>query len=104
MAGTLNEAVARPYLETLFPLYHVEDLNGARTVIQYVGRWSEDRDGYPRLPEAKNSPVRVIDPVAQVMVQASEVVRVEAWETVAVPDKPRSLQRLVSTGSLAKSR
>jgi len=91
-------------LETLFPLYHVEDLDGAVTVIQYVGRWSEDRDGYPRLPDARDSPVRVIDPVAQAMVRAREVVRVEAWETVAVPEKPGRLQRLVSTGSLTKSR
>ncbi len=91
-------------LETLFPLYHAEDLNGAQTIIQYLGRWSEDRDEYPRLPSAPDQPVRVIDPVAQVNVRAGEVLRIEAWQTVAVPNKPGSLRRLVSMTSLAKSR
>ncbi len=91
-------------LETLFPLYHSENLNGARTVIQYVGRWSGDRNGYPRLPGAADAPVRVIDPVAQVMVRPGGVVRIEAWETVAVPEKPGRLRRLVSLAPLSKSR
>ena len=48
--------------------------------------------------------MRVIDPVAQVLVQPREVVRHEAWETVAVPPRPRALRKLVSAGSLARAR
>lgn len=88
-------------LETLFPLYHVEDLDGARTIIQYVGRWSGDRADYP---SSSSGGAQVLDPVAQVMVQAGEVVRSEAWNTVSLPPRPGALRQQVSTTSLSKAR
>jgi hypothetical protein len=89
-------------LETLFPLYHVD--GGA--ILQHAGRWSEDRPDYPRWPDAPERPVRVIDPVVTVLAipASGEVVRVEAWSTVAVPPPDRVLRSLVSESALARER
>ena len=73
-------------------------------ILQYAGRWSEDRKGYPAWADAAQRPVRAIDPVATVMVLGNEVVRTEAWNTVALPPSPASLQRLISTRSLSMGR
>ncbi|MEE9608569.1 MAG: DUF1329 domain-containing protein [Myxococcota bacterium] len=92
-------------LETLFPLYQVENPGGGDDLIlQYAGRWSEDRASYARWPDAPKRPVRAIDPVVQVRVGGSEVVRVETWDAVAVPPEERSLRRLTSQSSLARAR
>jgi len=91
-------------LETLFPLYHVEGADGGPVIFQYAGRWSEDRPDYPRWPETPERALRIIDPVARVYVGGSEVVRIEAWNTVAVPPEGKSLRRMVSESSLARRR
>jgi hypothetical protein len=91
-------------LETLFPLYHVEGGSGGRLIFQYAGRWSEDRPDYPPWAEAPERAVRAIDPVARVFVGGREVVRIEAWNTAAVPPEGRSLRRMVSQSSLTSRR
>jgi hypothetical protein len=91
-------------LETLFPLYDIEAQGGSLVIFQHVGRWSEDRKGYPTWADAPDRPVRVIDPVASVMILGNELVRTEAWDTVAIPPSQASLQRLVSTRSLLMGR
>lgn len=89
-------------LETLFPLYLVD----GPTVIQNAGRWSGDRPGYPALREAPTPDPRVLDAVIGVMASkgSSEVVRVEAWESVALPPDGKPLRSLISTEALARER
>jgi hypothetical protein len=102
-----NGARVRRYLdlETLFPLYHAENPGGGADVIfQYAGRWSEDREKYPEWPDPPKQSVRVIDPVIQIQSMGTEVVRIEAWSTVAVPPSERKLRRLTSQASLARGR
>ena len=48
--------------------------------------------------------MRVIDPVIQIQSMGTEVVRIEAWSTVAVPPSERKLRRLTSQASLARGR
>ena len=87
-------------LETLFPLHLVD----GPVLVQSVGRWSEDRPGYPAWPGSTPLSARILDPVITVTVSASEVVRVEAWDSVGLPPDEKNLRSLVSTEALSRER
>ena len=87
-------------LQTLHPLYYVSyDAKGELIDVGYfVGRWSEDREGYPRWPDDPDRPVRVIDSVgagfANLRLKGSW--RRESWTLVAIPDSEKAVQRALS--------
>jgi hypothetical protein len=70
--------------------------------LQYAGRWSEDRADYPKWSDEPGRPVRVVDPVIQVLATSGggDVVRFEMWNATAIPPEGRSLRRTVSAASL----
>jgi hypothetical protein len=117
LAGTLKEQAGREGvqrfelyvdLQTFQPLYYASwDGRGERIDVgYYVGRWSEDRAGYPRWPDDPARPVRVIDPVGAAFANLGEggSWRRESWTVVSTPPDDRGAKRLVSVGELVKGR
>jgi hypothetical protein len=91
-------------LQTLFPLYYAAYReSGAQGGLGYfVGRWSEDREGYPRWPDDPARPVRVLDTVGEALVDWNDqdVVRAESWSAVSIPKDEKKLLRSLSQSSL----
>jgi hypothetical protein len=95
-------------LQTLQPLYLAtfDEKNEMTNVGMYVGRWSEDREGYPRWPDDPARAVRVIDPVGAAFANLAErgSWRREAWATVSTPPADEELKKLLSVNQLTKQR
>jgi hypothetical protein len=95
-------------LQTLVPLYYASwDSRGeAIDAGMYVGRWSEDRDGYPRWPDDPKRPVRAIDTVGASFAHIAQGGgwRRESWEIVSTPPPDSELRRLLSVKELTKRR
>ena len=73
---------------------------------QYVGRWSEDREDYPRWPDDPERPVRVIDSVGAAFANLQDIGgwRRETWDMVSTPPDGNEIRRLVSVNNLTKGR
>jgi len=95
-------------LETLQPLYLAtfDAKNEMTNIGMYVGRWSEDREGYPRWPDDATRAVRVIDPVGAAFANLAEhgSWRRESWSTVSTPPPDDVVKRLLSVNQLTKRR
>jgi hypothetical protein len=95
-------------LQTLQPLYYVSyDKRGGQIDVGYfVGRWSEDRDDYPRWPDDPDRSVRVIDSAgaafANLKLKGSW--RRESWEMVSIPVSDREVRKSLSLRNLQKGR
>jgi len=93
-------------LQTLAPLYYVSfDAKDAPIDVGvFAGRWSEDRGNYPRWPDERERPIRVIDSVgaafANLAVDGSW--RRESWDIVATPPSDEELRHLTSVNELSK--
>ena len=63
----------------------------------YAGRWSEDREGYPRWPDDPAREVRVIDPVGAAFANLAErgSWRRESWTNVSTPPPDDEVKRLL---------
>ena len=72
----------------------------------YAGRWSEQREGYPRWPDDPERPVRVIDSVGAAFAHLADIGgwRRETWEMVSTPPSDNEVRRLISVGSLTRGR
>jgi hypothetical protein len=92
----------------LQPLYVATfDEKGEMTNVgMYTGRWSEDREGYPRWPDDPARPVRVIDSVGAAFSNLAErgSWRRESWENVATPPPDDEVKRMLSVAQLTKRR
>lgn len=95
-------------LQTLQPLYiaTLDDKNEMTNVGLYVGRWSEDRAGYPRWPDDPARAVRVIDPVGAAFANLAESGswRRESWANVSTPPPDDEVKTLLSVNQLTKRR
>ena len=95
-------------LQTLQPLYVAtfDKKNEMTNVGMYAGRWSEDREGYPRWPDDKDRPIRVIDPVGAAFANLAEhgSWRRESWSEVSTPPPDEGVERLLSVNQLTKRR
>ncbi len=95
-------------LQTLQPLYVATfDEKGEMTNVgMYAGRWSEDRESYPRWPDDPARPVRVIDSVGAAFSNLAErgSWRRESWENVATPPSDDEVKRMLSVAQLTKRR
>ncbi len=95
-------------LETLYPLYYVsyDSKHEQIDVGYFVGRFSSDREAYPRTPGAPDRPVRVIDPVgagfANLRLRGSW--RRESWQMVSTPQTDKQVKRSLSLRWLQKGR
>jgi hypothetical protein len=93
-------------LQTLAPLYYVsyDADDSAIDVGVFAGRWSEDRDDYPKWPDERMRPARVIDSVgaafANLAVDGSW--RRESWDIVSIPPPDDELKRMESVSGLTK--
>jgi hypothetical protein len=72
----------------------------------YVYRWSEDRPDYPRWPDDRERPIRVLDSVGAAFANLAEAGswRRESWTNVATPPPDGEVKRLVSVNELTKRR
>jgi hypothetical protein len=110
--GTGSEIEARQVLyvdlETLQPLYIAtfDSKNEMTNIGMYTGRWSEDREGYPRWPDDPARAVRVIDPVGAAFANLAEhgSWRRESWTTVGTPPPDDEVKQLISVNQLTKRR
>jgi len=110
--GTGSEIEARQILyvdlETLQPLYIAtfDRKKEMTNVGMYAGRWSEDREGYPRWPDDPARAVRVIDPVGAAFANLSEhgSWRRESWANVGTPPADAEVKQLLSVNQLTKRR
>ena len=72
----------------------------------FVGRWSEEREDYPRWPDDEKREVRGIDTVgasfANISVDGGW--RRESWEMVCTPPTDGALKRSISVTNLTKRR
>ena len=95
-------------LQTLQPLYIAtfDKKNEMTNVGIYVGRWSEDREGYPRWPDDPARAVRVIDPAGAAFANLAEhgSWRRESWTNVSTPPSDEDVKRLLSVNQLTKRR
>ena len=95
-------------LETLTPLYYMSyDARGEPIDVgQYVGRWSETRDDYPRWPDDDERAIRVIDTVGASFANLSEFGgwRRESWQMISTPPDDKVLRRMISVSGLTKGR
>jgi hypothetical protein len=95
-------------LQTLQPLYLAtfDDKNEMTNVGMYVGRWSEDREAYPRWPDDPARAVRVIDPVGAAFANLAErgSWRRESWTNVSTPPPDDEVKQLLSVNQLTKRR
>ncbi len=93
-------------LQTLVPLYYQSwDKRGETIDVGlYVGRFSEDRDDYPRWPDDDSRPVRVIDPVGAAFANVSERVgwRRESWNATSMPSNSKDERNKISVQGLTK--
>ncbi len=93
-------------LQTLQPLYMAtfDGRDEMTNVGLYVGRWSEDREGYPAWPDDETRPVRVIDSVGAAFANLAESGswRRESWANVATPPDDRTVKRMSSVTQLTK--
>jgi hypothetical protein len=93
-------------LQTLQPLYVATfDEKGEMTNVgMYAGRWSEDREGYPRWPDDPARAVRVIDSVGAAFANLAErgSWRRESWANVSTPPPDAEVKRLLSVTQLTK--
>ena len=94
--------------QTLAPLYYASwDSRGEPIDVGvFVGRWSEEREGYPRWPDAPERPVRVIDPVGAAFANIDQQGgwRRESWDIVSTPPDAGTLERQLSVNNLTKRR
>jgi hypothetical protein len=95
-------------LETLSPLYIAtfDEKNELTNVGMYAGRWSEDREGYPRWPDDPARAVRVIDPVGAAFANLAEhgSWRRESWANVGTPPPDAEVKQQLSVNQLTKRR
>jgi len=95
-------------LQTLVPLYYASwDSRGeAIDAGMFVGRWSEDREGYPRWPDDPARAIRVIDTTGASFAHIAQGGgwRRESWEIVSTPPPDAELRRLLSVKELTKRR
>jgi hypothetical protein len=95
-------------LQTGQPLYYVSwDKKGELIDVgMYVGRWSEDREGYPGWPDDSERPVRILDPVGAAFANLRDEGgwRRESWDIVSTPPKDSELRKVISAGQLTKRR
>jgi hypothetical protein len=107
-ADEVSRMVLYADLETLTPLYYMswDSRDEAIDVGMYVGRWSEQREGYPRWPDDPERPVRVIDSVGASFAHVADIGgwRRETWEMVSTPPSDNEVRRLISVGGLTKGR
>jgi len=94
--------------QNLAPLYYAswDFRDEPIDVGMFVGRWSEEREGYPHWPDDETREVRGIDTVgasfANISVDGGW--RRESWEMVCTPPKDSVLKRDVSVTNLTKRR
>jgi hypothetical protein len=102
----LSRMVMHFDLQTLAPLYYQSwDARGEMIDVGlYVGRFSEDREDYPRWPDDPDRPVRVIDPVGAALSNVSERVgwRRENWTTTSTPSSSKEERNKTSVQGLTK--
>lgn len=95
-------------VQTAQPLYYVSwDKRGeVLDVGMYVGRWSEDREGYRPWPDDPERPVRVIDSVGAAFANVREDGgwRRESWNTMSTSPSDKELRKVISVGQLTKRR
>jgi hypothetical protein len=95
-------------VQTLAPLYFAswDGRDEQIDVGMFVGRWSEERDGYQPWPDDAERPLRVIDPAGASFANISDDGgwRRESWEVVATPPDDRKLKRDLSVNNLTKRR
>lgn len=95
-------------LQTLQPLYMATfDSRGEMTNVGiYAGRWSDDREDYPKWPDDEDRPIRVLDSVGAAFANLSlnGSWRRESWTNVSTPPPDRTVKRMISTGELTKRR
>lgn len=107
-ADQVARFVAYYDLQTLVPLYYMayDSRDELADIGVFAGRWSEDRDGYPRWPDDPERPVRVIDPVGEAFANLSESGswRRESDQIVATPPADRKLRALLSVSGLTRRR
>ncbi len=107
-SGTEVRIVRVLDLQTLRDLYYVSyDSDGAPVLlIQWIGRWSEDRRDYPGWPDDPTRPVRHIDHVGAMMWHRAndDGHRWETWNTVSVPPPDSEVLELLSVGRLSRGR
>lgn len=94
--------------QSLAPLYYAswDVRDEAIDVGMYVGRWSEEREGYKRWPGEPERPIRVIDPSGASFANLQEDGgwRRESWDVIGTPPEDRILKRMLSVGNLTKRR
>jgi hypothetical protein len=108
--GVGSEVEARQILyldlQTLQPLYVATfDEKGEMTNVgMYAGRWSDDREGYPRWPDDPARAVRVIDSVGAAFANLAErgSWRRESWANVSTPPSDDDVKRLLSVQQLTR--
>ena len=94
--------------QNLAPLYYAswDFRDEPIDVGMFVGRWSEDRENYPRWPDDDEREVRGIDTVgasfANISVDGGW--RRESWEMVCTPPKDSAFKRSLSVTNLTKRR
>ncbi len=108
-SGDLNaRQVLYVDLQTLMPLYLAtfDGKDELTNIGVYAGRWSEDREGYPRWPEKDEQPIRVIDSVGAAFANLSESGswRRESWDNVGTPPNDRTVKRMSSVTQLTKGK
>jgi hypothetical protein len=95
-------------LQTLQPIYVAtfDEKGEMSNVGMYAGRWSEDREGYPRWPDDPARAVRVIDSVGAAFANLAEhgSWRRESWGNVSTPPPDDDVKRLLSVTQLTKRR
>ncbi len=95
-------------LQTLYPLYYVAyDKKGEQIDVgYYVGRWSEDREDYPRWSDDPERPVRALDPVGEAFanLHLKGSWRRESWTIVSVPESDNAVRRTLSLRSLQRGK
>lgn len=95
-------------LQTLVPLYYMayDSRDELTDIGVFAGRWSEDREDYPRWPDDPARPVRVIDSVGEAFANLSESGswRRESDQLVATPPPDRKLRALLSVSGLTRRR
>ncbi len=95
-------------LQTLTPLYYMsfDPRDEPIDVGMYVGRWSEDRDDYPRWPDDDERPIRVIDPAGASFANLTDIGgwRRESWDIVSTPPSDNQVRRMISVHQLTKGR
>ncbi|HJO23528.1 MAG TPA: DUF1329 domain-containing protein [Myxococcota bacterium] len=94
--------------QNLVPLYYASwDYNDEPIDVgMFVGRWSEDREDYPRWPDDEKREVRGIDTTGAAFANLSVDGgwRRESWEMICIPPKDAALKRDLSVTNLTKRR